>query len=536
MFFTDRTTVRSTFRARFRIGHPAWAGRNMTFSVFPRLVISGLSGGGGKTFLSLGLARRLRLQGMSVKPYKKGPDYIDAAWLGLAARQGATNLDPFFLDDEGLVSLFQHAFPKGSGHGHVALVEGNRGLYDGRDISGSCSTARLARVLNAPIVLVLNCTKMTRTAAAVVAGVAAFEPVHIAGIVLNQVGSSRHEALVRKSIEMHTGIPVLGAIPRLRENPVPERHMGLQSIHAAGEDGGQGSGNIEAILDCLADLVHTNCDVNALLAIARAASPLPPAAPFWERSGDDDRIPQESIDSDRITSRRGGHGNRTTGKSPVRIGYVRDAALWFYYEENLEALRRAGAELAELSLLSDTPWPEMDGLYLGGGFPEMLAASISTSPHLADIRNLSLDDRPVYAECGGLMVLCRELAVSGSIFRMADIFPVRTEFASRPQGLGYVEAKVDRHNPFLPCGLCFRGHEFHYSRCVSLEAPKNQGGMPSVLSLCPGRGLDGKGRDGLLVRRTFAAYTHLFAPAVPQWAPSFVNACLAARSCICENV
>ncbi len=501
----------------------------MIFSSFPRLVISGLSGGGGKTFLSLGLARRLRLRGMSVKPYKKGPDYIDAAWLGLAAQQSATNLDPFFLDDEALLSLFQHAFPKTSGYEHVALVEGNRGLYDGRDLSGSCSTARLARVLNAPVVLVLNCTKMTRTAAAVVAGVAAFEPIRLAGVVLNQVGSPRHAVLVRKSVEVHTGIPVLGAIPRLRENPIPERHMGLQSIHAEGKD--RGNGDIDTILDRLAELVHTHCDVNALLAIARTAPPLPPAVPFWECCGDEGRLPSEPIDSDRFTVSCKAQGNRKAGT--VRIGYVRDAALWFYYGENLEALRRAGADLVELGLLSDAPWPDVDGLYLGGGFPEMLAASISVSPNLADIRNLSLSNRPIYAECGGLMILCRELLVNGSLFPMADIFPIRTEFAPTPQGLGYVEARVERHNPFLPCGLRFRGHEFHYSRRVGPTTPNPANPteeLPPVLRLHPGRGLDGKGGDGLLVRQTFAAYTHIFAPAVPQWAPSFVAACLAART------
>jgi len=196
----------------------------------PRLVVSGLSGGGGKTLLSLGLARALTLRGLRVKPCKKGPDYIDAAWLGLASGRTPTNLDPFFLTDARLRALFCTSF----GDADLAIIEGNRGLYDGRDVQGSCSTATLARALGAPVLLTLTVTKMTRTAAAVIAGLAHFEPVNLAGVVLNRVASSRHAALIRQSIETYTGIPVLGEIPRLAENPIPERHMGLVSTLWAG--------------------------------------------------------------------------------------------------------------------------------------------------------------------------------------------------------------------------------------------------------------------------------------------------------------
>ena len=476
-----------------------------------RLVISGLSGGGGKTLLSLGLARTLWRRGFSVKPYKKGPDYIDAAWLGLAAGRAATNLDPYFLDEQRLRALFADTAAGST----FAIIEGNRGLYDGRDLAGSCSTAHLARTLDAPVALALNCTKMTRTTAAIVAGLAAFEPIRLAGVVLNQVGSPRHAAMARKSIEHYTGIPVLGEIPRLRENPLPERHMGLPSIHGESPDAALHDEESEthAVLDALAELIRANCDVDALISLAQSAPCLPEVGPFW---------PPTTPDATDAADATGSGGAAASGGAlRPRIGYVRDAALWFYYEENLEALRRAGARLVEVSLLTPAPWPELDGLYLGGGFPEVLAARLSVSPQLAEIKRLSEDNRPIYAECGGFMILCRALRVDGRDYPMADIFPARAEFRPKPQGLGYVEARVTGENPFHPLGAVLRGHEFHYSRCEAL------GELTAALRLDPGCGMGDGGRDGLVTRRTFAAYTHIFAPAVPHWAERFVAACRA---------
>lgn len=470
-------------------------------SVIPRLVISGLSGGGGKTLVSLGLGRALTRRGLAVKPCKKGPDYIDAAWLALACGRTATNLDPFFLSEERLRALFCHVCEEAT---DLALIEGNRGLYDGRDVQGSCSTAALARILDAPVLLALNVTKMTRTAAAIVAGLAHFEPVRLGGVILNQVGSSRHAALARQAIETYTAIPVLGELPRLKENPIPERHMGLVSIHDETPDSSEQDSLLQS-LDKLADFLEAHVALDAVLALARSAPDMPAQKPFWP----------ESVVSAAVRP---------------RIGFVRDAALWFYYEENLEALRRAGAETIELSLLSAKPWPKLDGLYLGGGFPEMLAERLSQSPHLAEIKAFSKAGMPIYAECGGFMILCESLRINEHDYPMSGVFPARAEFCPRPQGLGYVEATVLRENGFHPVGAILRGHEFHYSRCVAL------GELNPTLELCPGTGMSRttsektpeglvRGQDGLLVRNTFAAYTHLFAPAVPHWAESFVHAC-----------
>ena len=465
----------------------------------PRLLISALRGGAGKTLLSLGLARAFGDAHQQVKPYKKGPDYIDAAWLAKAARCACTNLDPFFLPPERLVALLGHSWHTATAPcpglrtglpatvaPHLALIEGNRGLFDGRDVHGSCSSAELARILDAPVLLSLDCTKMTRTAAAVLAGLANFEPgLRMGGVVLNQLASARHEAVIRQSIEAYTDIPVLGALPRLRHNPLPERHMGL--IDAADQ-------GAETALVRLGSLAVEHLDLPRILALAHSAAPLPPAQPFWTT------------------------GALSTSCAP-RIGYVHDAALWFYYHENLEALQRAGAELVPLSLLDPTPWPALHGLYLGGGFPEEYADRIAQSPHLARIRALSEAHMPIYAECGGFMVLAQSILRDDTHHTMGGLFPVCAHFHAKPQGLGYVEGTVTRANPFHPAGSLLRGHEFHYSRC------RTETDISPLLCLALecGTGMGGHA-DGLCVRNTFAAYTHIYAPALPWWAENFVRA------------
>ncbi len=455
----------------------------------PRIIISAISGGGGKTLLSLGLSRALLNQGLKVKPYKKGPDYIDARWLGIAAKNSCTNLDPYFLDANRLNSLFVHSF-----HGNdMAIIEGNRGLFDGQDVYGSCSSAELARMLNSPVIISLNVTKTTRTAAAVLAGIANFEKnLHIAGVVLNEVGSTRHQDIIQKSIEYYTDIPVLGALPRLRENPLPERHMGLDDAHST----------VDNTLETLSKFISEHCDVQKILHLAKSTPRLAPPAPFWA----------EEVNT----------------PPRVRIGYVYDASLWFYYEENLEALRRAGAELVELSLLANSAWPkDLDGVYLGGGYPEEFLNELSGSTHLTILKKHSEDFMPIYAECGGFMLLASSIIRQGKTYAMAQIFDAQAEFHPRPQGLGYVRAKVKAKNPFHPQGVEIRGHEFHYSCCLpGLEPKQASPSIPLDKLLCfdlqKGIGMGGA-KDGLCLRNTFASYTHIYAPNCPWWAENFVQ-------------
>lgn len=533
-----------------------------------RICISALSGGGGKTLLSLGLARAFSRQGLAVQPFKKGPDYIDAAWLSLAAGRQASNLDPYFLPPARLRALFRHVMERSGAR--LALLEGNRGLFDGMDVRGSCATAELARTLDCPVLLSLDCTKMTRTAAALVAGVRNFEPgLRLAGVVLNQVASARHEGILREAITTYTDVPVLGAIPRLRENPLPERHMGLASL--CGDDL---SPQAQEILEKLADVVRDHVDMDRVLALADDLPALPEEPDFWDEAawaGEGAVAPSGagrsaachagtafaagaeascegaaptgalSVTSPRATTSDGTQAEGCDGTAPLsgapcpadspkraaapRIGYVRDRALWFYYEENLEALRRAGAELVRLSLLDDASWPELDGLYLGGGFPEDWARELASSPHLARLATLAGEGLPIYAECGGFMVLASALERDGQRWPMSGIFPVETRFCPKPQGLGYVRADVVLPNPYFPQGSVLRGHEFHYSLCH--EPAAVSGRLEHALRLRKGTGMgrdaEGHGRDGLVSGRVWAAYCHIFAPAVPEWAPRFVD-------------
>lgn len=536
----------------------------------PRLCVSALSGGGGKTLLSLGLTRALTAQGHTLKPFKKGPDYIDAAWLSMAAGRPATNLDPYMLQTERLKALFAHAMRKTQAQTGAAevlgVIEGNRGLFDGMDVAGSCSTAELARMLGCPIILSINCTKMTRTAAALVHGMTTFEPgLQFAGVVLNQVGTARHESLLRKVIEEYTDVAVLGALPRLKENPLPERHMGIASC------GDDLSPEARAVLDRLGGFVGEHVNLEAVMAAARAAAIADPwpdqAESFWpaaegtEVAGTEVEFfsfveaPAEApCPAAPLGEKSCDLASCAQAAKPARprIAYVRDSALWFYYEENLEALERAGAELVRLEIVGPRSggWPvlrgekqqhaeagEIDGLYLGGGFPEDCAADLSASPHLRTLAAWAGAGLPIYAECGGFMLLAQGIERDGVLWPMSTVFPVVAQFCGKPQGLGYVRGTVVEENPFFPKGLEILGHEFHYSRCCWQGAAPRHG-----LRLHKGQGMgreaqpDGQKRgeaaqysrasalDGLLRQNVWASYTHIFAPAVPCWASNFVAA------------
>ncbi|WP_291302792.1 cobyrinate a,c-diamide synthase [Desulfovibrio sp. MES5] len=592
-----------------------------TFSqhgAMPRLCVTALSGGGGKTLLSLGLCRAFVARGVAVQPFKKGPDYIDAAWLRLAAGVPATNLDPYFLEPSRLCALFAHTMrvaaarqasgshadsladsPSMARQGRLlGLLEGNRGFFDGMDARGSCSTAELSRILSCPVIISVDCTKMTRTAAALVRGMLTFEEgVNFAGVILNQVGSARHEKILRQALEEHTDVPVLGALPRLAENPLPERHMGIASC------GDDLSPQAQQVLDTLAAFVGGHVDMDRIMAAAQGAPDLE-AESFWPESlgSESGHVESGHVEAaaghagvltldEGATAAKAARPDAAAGATPVagpqsaagrrpRIGYVRDAALWFYYEENFEALRRAGAELVHLSLLprgddgdaghgghGGADWPQVDGLYLGGGFPEDHVEALSASPLLRQLSLWAGQGMPIYAECGGFMVLSRGIEREGKLWPMSGILPVTAVFCPKPQGLGYVHGRITAANPFFALDTELRGHEFHYSHCrweepeampfglakesagsATESATEAAGEVPPArdghswprwamqlhkgqgMGPAPGQGSQssrGRGApkvDGLVFRNVWASYTHIFAPAAPGWAENFVAA------------
>lgn len=465
------------------------------------LCIAATGGSSGKTLLSLGLGRALARRDFIVQPFKKGPDYIDAAWLSAACRNTATNLDPYFQDSAGLRQTFQAALARSAHKGKslFALVEGNRGLFDGLDAKGSCSTATLARALKLPILLCINAAKTSRTIAALIQGLLNFETgLNFCGLVVNNVGSPRHEKALQDVIAAHVNLPLLGFLPRLKNNPIPERHMGLRA------PGFELAEETDDIFENLANLIDANCDVQKIVSVAA----------YPESGAPEIYSPEKKPASKRRQPR---------SDQPV-IGYVRDAALWFYYPENLDAISSAGARLTALSLLEawqPEKWRGIDALYLGGGFPEDYAKELSEAPALKFIAERARAEMPIYAECGGLALLCGALRLENSLWPMAGIFPATLRLHKAPQGLGYVLGKVSAPNPFFPVGHILKGHEFHYSICEKLEE-----NAPTALELERGQGLlTGQNNiDALIYKNVWASYTHIFAPSQPDWASAFAGA------------
>lgn len=466
---------------------------------FPRIVISALRGGSGKTILSIGLIAALAQRGKTIAPFKKGPDYIDAGWLALAAGRPCYNLDTFLAPKEDVLS----SFLKHAESADMAVVEGNRGLFDGIDSRGSTSTAELAKLLRSPVILCIDCTKSTRTMAAVVMGCQHFDPeVNIKGVVLNRVAGARHERTLRTSIESLCGVPVVGAVPKLDSQRFPERHMGLVPTpeHRWARD---------SIADA-AEMARTYLDLAAIECLAMDSCNPPlnhyATAPI---------SPRETFDLPSPAAKT----EEGAGTTRPRIGIVRDSAFQFYYPENIEALIAQGAEPVYISPLRDDRIPEVDGLYIGGGFPETHVRELSENRTFRQmLKDLAEDGLPIYAECGGLMYLGRELVMEGRAYPMAGVLPIVFGFSMKPQGHGYTIVSVEAENPFFEVGTELRGHEFHYSHVLQCDGADRH----TVFRMKKGAGVIGK-RDGVAYKNVLATYTHLHALGTPEWAVAMVR-------------
>jgi cobyrinic acid a,c-diamide synthase len=388
----------------------------------PRLVIAGASSDAGKTTVALGLIAALRRRGLAVAPFKTGPDFIDTAHLARAAGRTARNLDAW-LTSEAAVG---RSFARGSAAADLAVIEGAMGLFDGRHGSGDGSSAHVARVLAAPVLLVLDCAKASSTIGAIAFGLARFDPrLRIAGAILNRVASDAHERTVVDAC-VKAGVPVLGVLRRDERLTIPSRHLGLVSPQ---------SDAWAETLDALAHTISARVDLDAVLAAAATAPAieLPP-----EVRGDAD---------------------------PVRIAYARDEAFWFYDEGSLDELRAAGAELIAYAPLRD-PFPAgVRGAFIGGGYPESHAAELAANVGArAGLRTAIEAGLPVYAECGGLMYLSESLETAAGAHAMVGAVPARSTMSDKRSALRYVEAQTLGEGPMFAAGTAVRGHEFHYSR------------------------------------------------------------------------
>ena len=451
-----------------------------------RFLVSAAHKSSGKTTITVGLCAALSAQGLIVQPFKKGPDYIDPMWLSQASGRECFNLDPFLMTPEQITSCFvRHA-----AGADISIVEGNKGLYDGLALDGSNSNAALAQLLDLPVVLVLDARGMTRGIAPLILGYQAFDSrIRIAGVILNQLGGARHESKLRAVIEHYTDVQVLGAIAHDPRLAVVERHLGLMPNHEL-DDAAQ---RVRA----MGELIAAQIDLSRVLQLAAGAAPLPSA-------------PTAMVSQPPLQQQH------------VRIGLARDKAFGFYYPDDLMALESAGAKIVPFDTLKDTALPDVDGLFIGGGFPEMYMPALQANVAMRESIRAAIEaGLPAYAECGGLMYLARKLRWRESSYNMVGALPADVVMHDHPVGRGYVELQTTANAPW-PVNAdgvqaSLRGHEFHYSSVENL-APD----LKFAYRVLRGHGIDGK-HDGIVYRNVLASYAHLRSGAGTDWVQHFVS-------------
>ena len=437
----------------------------------------------GKTMLSMGLSAAIKARGLSLQTFKKGPDYIDPIWLALASGQDCHNLDFYTSSSDFIRSQFYHY----GANKDVVLVEGNKGLHDGVAVDGSDSNAAMAKLLNLPVVLVLDTVGTTRGIAPLLCGYQAFDPdVEIAGIILNKVGGSRHTSKLVNAIEQYTDIPVFGAIARNESLALRERHLGLVPGNEVGDQ-------VQHQLIALwRDRVNQDVDIDRVLACGQ--NQLKPASLEFYQS------PKQSN---------------------LRIAVARDAAFGFYYPADLERFSSLGVTLVDFDTTVDSKLPDnIDGLFIGGGFPETNLNAISrNSSLLVDIKNKIISGLPTYAECGGLMYLCRSIQYQSLNKPMVGVIPADVAMHDKPQGRGYVKLEPRQTHPWCDHEAihAIQAHEFHYSSLINCDEPFN-----FAYRVDRGQGIDGN-NDGIIIHNLLASYCHLRQTDRCPWVDQFVS-------------
>lgn len=443
-----------------------------------RIVLAGTGSAVGKTTISTGIMRALSDE-YRVQPFKVGPDYIDPTYHTLATGNYSRNLDSFFMTDSQIRQAFERALSISKSD--MGIIEGVRGLYEGiSPIEDVGSTASIAKALNAPVILILNARSLVKSAAAVVLGFKNLDPtIDICGVILNMVKNANHYLKTKEAVETLTNTPVIGGITRNDAIKVEDRHLGL--VPAVERE------NILKSIDQWGETIKENIDLDALISIMKDSGGLPEGREeLW----------------------------KVENSKRVKIGVAMDEVFTFYYRDNLDALEANHADLVYFSPIHDEQIPDVDGLYLGGGYPEIFAGELEANQSMRNsVKKFHQDEKPIYAECGGLMYLTRSI----NNRKMCDVFDYPSVMTKKPQALSYSISRAIEDNIVVNKGEVFRGHEFHYSR-VNLN-----GDEPAfAFEMLRGRGIN-DGKDGLMAKNTVASYIHTHVAACPYFASNFAR-------------
>jgi cobyrinic acid a,c-diamide synthase len=466
----------------------------------PRILIAGDRSSAGKTTISIGIMSVLKDMGYKVQPFKVGLDFIDPSYHTEVTGRHSRNLDGYLMSESAVREVFSHAV-KGA---DIAVIEGVRGLFEGLEATSDIgSTAQIAKILKCPVILVINARSITRSTAALVSGYKNFDlEVNVAGVILNNIGGARHGEKARTAVETYTHTPVIGEIPRNDSMKISMRHLGL--IPAM--EGRRKLPDFDENLGRIKTIIKEGIEINKFISVAESAEPLPK--------------PREDIFKVKSI------------KKKVRIGVALDEAFNFYYRDNLELLELAGAELVYFSPVNDTALPEVDGLYIGGGYPELFAHELEDNISMREsIKQASSEGLPIYAECGGLMYLTQEITtdvpgsgnyhmaqMQGGTFAMVGAIPGRTLMGHK-RVVSYNAGSFVKDNVIGKAGASFIGHEFHHSEIIDIPEDTT-----FAIRLERGTGIKGE-LDGILVNNTLAAYAHLHAASYTDFARSFVDFC-----------
>ena len=435
-----------------------------------RIILAGTGSAVGKTTISTGIMKALS-EKFNVQPFKVGPDYIDPSYHTLATGNTSRNLDSFFMKK----GQIRDSYLKGMEGKDIAIIEGVRGLYEGIDsINDIGSTASVAKALKAPVILIINSRSLVKSAAALVLGFKSLDPeINIAGVILNKVKNKAHYEKTKRSIEEITNTEVIGGIVRDDNISIEQRHLGL--VPARERE------NSLKFIDIWSETIKESIDLDRLVEIAKEAPKInSELIPIWNK----------------------------LNKQPVKIGVAYDEVFNFYYKENIESLEANNAKIKYFSPLNDETLPDVDGLYIGGGYPELFSKELSAnSQMLSDIKKFHEESRPIFAECGGLMYLMNSI----HDYKVVDIYPYKAVLTDRVQALKYTVAEVQEDNIISKKGEIFHGHEFHYSKVIV-----NKLENPLAFKITRGKG-SFESQDGFIKKNTLASYVHTHVAAMPDF-------------------